>query len=241
MGKKVMSNEPIVVDVNDQIYDCLNLQNPKSFFLFAGAGSGKTRSLVEVLKRFKEENVELLRKEGKRVAVITYTNAACDEIERRLDFDSSFHISTIHSFAWSLIASYTSDIKDFLRESLSADIADLEDKQSRARGTTTKTYVDRASKIESKKRRLGNLSNIRKFTYNPNGENSGRDALNHAEVINITACFIESEPLMQDILVQKYPILLIDESQDTNKELMDAFFKVQAEKLIVLPLVCSAI
>lgn len=37
--------------VDDKIYRCLDLENPKSFFLFAGAGSGKTRSLVESLKR----------------------------------------------------------------------------------------------------------------------------------------------------------------------------------------------
>ena len=41
--------------VDDEIYSCLDLDNPKSFFLFAGAGSGKTRSLVEVLKRFREK------------------------------------------------------------------------------------------------------------------------------------------------------------------------------------------
>lgn len=33
-------------DVDDEIYSCLDLDNPKSFFLFAGAGSGKTRTLV---------------------------------------------------------------------------------------------------------------------------------------------------------------------------------------------------
>lgn len=31
------------------IQSCLDLKNPKSFFLFAGAGSGKTRSLVAAL------------------------------------------------------------------------------------------------------------------------------------------------------------------------------------------------
>ena len=31
---------------------------------------------------------------------------------------------------------------------------------------------------------------------------------------------------MQDILVTKYPILLIDESQDTKKELIDALLDV---------------
>ncbi|MEO1523464.1 MAG: UvrD-helicase domain-containing protein, partial [Cyanobacteria bacterium J06633_2] len=69
--------------VDDEIYSCLDLDSPKSFFLFAGAGSGKTRSLVEVLKRFRQNSIHRLRRNGQKVAVITYTNAACDEIKRR--------------------------------------------------------------------------------------------------------------------------------------------------------------
>ena len=91
---------------------------------------------------------------GQKVAIITYTNAACDEIKRRLDFDSSFHVSTIHSFAWDLIKPYTLDIKSCVIATLEENIAKLEDQQTRARGTTSNTYIDRASKIESKRRRL---------------------------------------------------------------------------------------
>ena len=36
--------------VDDKLIECLNLERPKSFFLFAGAGAGKTRSLINVLK-----------------------------------------------------------------------------------------------------------------------------------------------------------------------------------------------
>jgi len=225
-----MGNNTVSSSVNDEIYACLDLDNPKSFFLFAGAGSGKTRSLVEVLKKFRNKNIKQLRKGGNRVAIITYTNAACDEIKNRLDFDSAFHVSTIHSFAWELIKPYTNDIKKWIRTSLEADIADLEDKQARARSTTSKTYIDRARKIEVKSKRMDALATIKKFIYNPTGDNIGRDSLNHAEVINIAADFIQNRQLMQSILVRKYPILLIDESQDTKKELVDAFFKVQKHK-----------
>ncbi len=38
--------------------------------------------------------------------------------------------------------------------------------------------------------------------------------------------FISTEPTMQDVLTSKYPVLLIDESQDTKKELVDAIFVV---------------
>jgi len=79
--------------IDDEIYSCLDLDKPKSFFLFAGAGSGKTRSLVEVLKRFRENSIHRLRTNSQQVAIITYTNAACDEIKRRLEFDPAFSVS----------------------------------------------------------------------------------------------------------------------------------------------------
>lgn len=45
----------------------------------------------------------------------------------------------------------------------------------------------------------------------------GYDSLNHSEVVKMGSEFIETEDIMQDILVSKYPILLIDKSQDTKK------------------------
>lgn len=224
-----MSENQTSPAVDDEIYSCLNLDTPRSFFLFAGAGSGKTRSLVEVLKRFRNENINRLKKNGQKVAIITYTNAACDEIKSRLEFDSAFHVSTIHSFAWELINPYIQDIRNWLKSALETEITDLSEKQSKAKNTNTKTYLDRERKIESKNKRLGSLASIKKFTYNPNGDNLNRESLSHAEVIKITADFIQNKPLMQHILVKKYPILLIDESQDTKKELVDAFFDVQKE------------
>lgn len=216
--------------VDEEIYSCLNLDNPKSFFLFAGAGSGKTRSLVEVLKRFRHENITRFRKNGQKAAIITYTNAACDEIKNRLEYDSTFHVSTIHSFAWELIKDYTNDIRNWLTSNLAEEIADLREQQDKARNTATKTYIDRERKIELKNRRLSILPDIKKFTYNPNGDNLEINSLNHEEVIKITADFVKNKPLMQNIFIQKYPIILIDESQDTKKELVDAFFELQKNK-----------
>lgn len=225
-----MSNTSKSISVDEEIYNCLNLDNPKSFFLFAGAGSGKTRSLVEVLKLFRVENISRLKRNAQNVAVITYTNAACDEIKSRLEFDSAFLVSTIHSFAWELIKPYTNDIKDWLRDTLQSELIELHEQQRKAKNTNTKTYMDRASKIESKTNRINFLKNIRKFIYNPNGDNISRDSLSHSEVIKIAADFIQNRSLMQNVLVRKYPILLIDESQDTKKELVDAFFEVQRKK-----------
>lgn len=229
-----MHNNAIIDDdhiddhVDDEILTYLNLDEPKSFFLFAGAGSGKTRSLVNALLSVRQESGRRLRLNSHRIAVITYTNAACDEIKRRIDYDPLFSVSTIHSFVWDLIKSHQTDIKQWLKINLEEEIAKLEDKQSKGR-PGTKAAMDRENSIKAKTNRLENLDKIKRFIYNPNGENTSRDSLNHNEVINIGADFLTNKPLMQNILTRKFPILLIDESQDANKLLMEAFFIVQKE------------
>lgn len=221
-----INNATIDSNVEEEIFKCLNLEKPKSFFLFAGAGSGKTRSLVKILSMIRENYGQNLRLNGQKVAVITYTNAACDEIKNRLMYDPLFNISTIHSFAWELINNYQIDIKSWVKTNLENEIKELEEEQLNGR-PGTKAAIDRVNKIEAKTKRLLNLENIKRFTYNPNSDNRSRDSLNHSEVINIGADFLVNKPLMQKILTNKYPILLIDESQDTKKELLEAFFKVQ--------------
>ena len=214
-------------DLSCVMDSCLNLDNPKSFFLFAGAGSGKTRALVEAMQMFRQKYGQEFRLSAKKVAVITYTNAACDEIKHRIDHDSIFAVSTIHSFAWELIRTFHKDIREWLSHNLEMEINALEEKQ--LKGRTSKASADRAVQIESKQRRLERLDTIKYFTYNPNGENIGKNSLNHTEVIGIAAEFLTDKPLMQRILIRKYPVLLIDESQDTQKDLVDAFFAVQSK------------
>lgn len=206
-----------------QIRDCLNPANPRSFFLYAGAGSGKTRSLKAALDTFRGEHGAAFRRSGKKIAVITYTNAAADEIAERVGEDPMFPISTIHSFCWKHIGTYNSDIQAWLLAALPVDLAELHEKQAKGRAGT-KAALDRERAIASITRRLEWLSTPRRFTYNPNGDNFGQDSLSHSEVLKITAAFIETKPSMQAVLVNKYPFLLIDESQDTNKNLLEAFF-----------------
>ena len=215
-------------ELRKTIAACLDLEKPKSFFLYAGAGTGKTRAVIEAMDIFRTRYGTQFRQSGQKVAVITYTNAACDEIRRRIDFDPIFVVSTIHSFAWEQIRTYHKDISAWLRLSLPSEITELREKQVSGR-MGTKAALEREVQIESKQNRLQHLDSIKQFTYNPNGENVGRNSLNHAEVIAISAAFLTDKPLMRQILVRKYPVLLIDESQDTQKDLIDAFFALQAE------------
>lgn len=233
----ILADENNIDDnVDIQISECLNPNNPKSFFLFAGAGSGKTRSLVKALTEFKKNHGDNFILNNQKIAIITYTNAAADEIKQRLKFDPIFYVSTIHSYAWELIQLFTSDIKSYVKARLLKDIEDLELAQSKARSLQNKSSIDRARKIKSKNKRLENLPNVTRFTYNPNGDNFKKDSLNHSEVIGITADFIANESLMQDIVAARFPIILVDESQDTKKELIDALFTLQKAKKEVFSL-----
>jgi DNA helicase-2/ATP-dependent DNA helicase PcrA len=212
--------------VDDEIVACLNPKEPKSFFLYAGAGSGKTRSLKNALEKFRQKHGNEFRRAGQKIAVVTYTNAAADEIAKRVGDDPLFPISTIHSFCWAHIGTYHTDIQAWLLASLPVDLADLREKQARGRGG--KAALDRERSIAAILKRMDWLSVPRRFTYNPNGDNFGMDSLSHSEVLKITAHFIETKLSMQAVLITKYPFLLIDESQDTSKVVISALFGLEA-------------
>ncbi|ELH9566750.1 ATP-dependent helicase [Vibrio parahaemolyticus] len=214
--------------VDKEIYNYLDLNNPKSFLLFAGAGSGKTRTLVNVLQAVRGNNIQEFVRKGQRVAVITYTNAACNEIQHRLAYDPIFAVSTIHSFVWELIQPFTQDIKAWLKVELQREIDDLEYKLSRARDLQGKTALQNARRKKSKEKRLSQLNEIKQFTYSPTTNRVDLGSLTHSEVIKIATYFLMNSTLFRSVLVNKFPILLIDESQDTEKALLEAFIFTQS-------------
>ncbi|MEM9360951.1 MAG: AAA family ATPase, partial [Pseudomonadota bacterium] len=75
-------------EADKRITKCISEE--KSFSVIAGAGSGKTTSLVEALKTIRDKHGKELRKNGQRVVCITYTNRAVDVISSKLGFDDLF-------------------------------------------------------------------------------------------------------------------------------------------------------
>lgn len=231
LWEAIMNNDNNIDDwVDARLIELLDINNPKSFFMFAGAGSGKTRSLVNALKAIGEKHNEYLKLRNKQIAVITYTNAASDEIVERLRNEaidvSLFEVSTIHSFAWTVIQSFTEDIKLWLTDHLKDKISKIEEKERKGRKGTDAS-AKRIADIERARKQLEGLNEIIKFRYDPLGENREKNALQHSEVTSICADFIKEKPLFQQIISQKYPIILIDESQDTEKALIHSFFELE--------------
>lgn len=202
-------------EILEKLLSCTIPGRQCPFFLFAGAGSGKTYTLIALLEQILTARENTLRRNRQKIAVITYTNAAVDVINRRLKNNDVVQVSTLHSFLWSLIAPYQRDIKKTLQ------ILTLEKRDDLITGT--KRWTD--SRIEKRRILDEKLSEIEKqvhFSYSPDGSSCDRGALQHDDVIAIGSELLSSKKLLQRIMKEQYPILLIDESQDTDKRLIKA-------------------
>lgn len=89
-----------------------------NFKVFAGPGAGKTYFIIENIKVIISKSQKLKIDENRRIACITYTNVAVDEIKRRLEsYGKYVHVSTIHSFLNEfVITPYIEQLKILLKD-----------------------------------------------------------------------------------------------------------------------------
>ena len=108
----------------EKIFACID--NKESFLLDAGAGSGKTWSLIKTLEYVINQKGNRLNRLAKRIGCITYTNAAVDEIEERYGENEVLVVNTIHEFFWSIISDYQQELKEIMVE-LYDEIKNIDD------------------------------------------------------------------------------------------------------------------
>lgn len=214
--------------VDAGIQECLHIGSGKSFITFAGAGSGKTYSLKEALDFLKDHYGKEFSRHGKKIAVVTFTNNAADEIKARLEQNTIFAVSTIHSFSWAAIDGFNEDIRKWYLETIPSDLERIQDEERRGRAgkasdARKRTIIRLTEKMEW-------LAEPRSFIYDPNGINSSQKALSHADVLKIFSHFLTTKPMMKEVIVNKFPFIFIDESQDTNIDVVNAFFDLKDTK-----------
>ncbi len=213
--------------VVEEICGYLTEEPPRSYFLFAGAGSGKTRTLVEVLRRMTGVVVHekggllarRLRMYGRSIRVVTYTKNAVAVIIGRLGDNDLVGVSTIHAFCWELISGFNDDIRTAL---VAIKEAQLEKETTEAlakpRGITAAKQRD----LDEIKEDIEAFRGTRVFIYHPDRETYGPGALAHKHVLDVTAWLLRNRPTLQTILKDRHPFVLIDESQDTMKDMLGA-------------------
>jgi DNA helicase II / ATP-dependent DNA helicase PcrA len=132
------------------------------------------------------------------VACITYTNVARDEIELRTDRHPAIISSTIHAFCWSLIK----DFQPYLRD-----------------------RIHTLNKWQERLNEAGDIISCQvdyQFGY-PKVEQN-RILLGHDDVLALTVALMEQSKF-RSIFKARYPILFIDEYQDTDKKFTEALIK----------------
>ncbi|MCH5315618.1 MAG: AAA family ATPase [Eubacterium sp.] len=170
------------------------LQAGKNFRVEAGAGSGKTYSLINVIDWIQKNKWAYYQKRRQNVICITYTNAAVEVISKRLKDESFIIPSTIHSFAWNAIKQYQSFLLSIVKKN--------------------ESYYPQEGKIEDVKEvqyALGHRYIENDILY-----------LYHDDVIALFSELLDNKKF-RTIFTSKYPLILIDEYQDSFKRIIDKF------------------
>lgn len=166
------------------------------FLLSGGAGSGKTYTLVQVIK-------EVLNKYHFRIACMTYTNAAANEIEQRVNH-RDLNVSTIHDFLWDNIKNYQSELKQ-------AVIALLNDPECKMHLPDSEEFV--ADDF------FDNRENPTEIQYKEYLK-IREGIISHDEVLMVANYMFANHKRLCDVVKSRYPFIFIDEYQDTHPEVI---------------------
>lgn len=186
--------EKASIECISRVYEAID-QN-QSFRVEAGAGAGKTYTLIKALKHLIKKYEGEFTKNHKKIACITYTNVAKDEIRSRVDNHPIIIADTIHAFAWEVIQGFQQPLRDRMSE--------LGDKWL--------ARIEEAGGV--KKQRV-------KYDLGYPKISEDEIYLHHNDLIKLFTSILRDEKFRR-IFSSKYPVVLIDEYQDTNKDLADA-------------------
>lgn len=145
-----------------EIFNCID--ESRSFVLDAGAGSGKTYALVQTLAHIGKTQGAMLERNDQKVACITYTNVAANEIQDRLGRSDWVQVSTIHDFLWPRIARFQKELLEIHREKIEEEIAKLKEKTSGENtlaGYTESDISELVSRLEEKKNEFYHIYDLK--------------------------------------------------------------------------------
>lgn len=186
--------EPEVQEIFQSIDECRN------FLLSGGAGSGKTYSLVNVIRQVIDENPTA------KVACMTYTNAAVKEIEERVNH-KNLNVSTIHDFLWDNIKHFQKELKGALI-SLANNAEVTKISITEVNPVPDNYFADLSDGVQYKE-----------FVRIHEG------IISHDELLIVANYLFEKYPKLSSIVKDKYKFIFIDEYQDTSKVVVETFLK----------------
>ncbi|WP_145606968.1 UvrD-helicase domain-containing protein [Yersinia intermedia] len=209
--------------------NCLRNVPPRSFIMRAGAGSGKTTSLIKGLSSVIQIHGDKLKKTRQRVACITYTEIAAGEIWRDVGSDPLVHVSTIHSFMWLLAKPFQNDIRAWVSGRIVEKIDALEEKCATYGPRVQQRTKDKdARDLERLRRQSERIAAVKGFRYGT-GSNYAKGILGHDDILKLVSYLISQHPLFRTLIARQFPFVFVDESQDTTTEVVQALKSVESE------------
>lgn len=232
MGARAVSSRAQQPDTQADLdlRHCLNTQPPTSFNMVAGAGSGKTTSLIKGLASILAIHGERLRLRKQRVACITYTEIAAGEIWADVGNNPLVHVSTIHSFLWSITRGFQQDIAVWIANRINERIGELQhDATNFGPRVQQRTRDKNARDIVRYEQQRESITRVRTFTYGT-GSDYAKGILGHDDIIKMASQLMIQRPLFRTLVAQQYPFVFVDESQDTFPVVVEAFMAVQRQE-----------
>jgi DNA helicase-2/ATP-dependent DNA helicase PcrA len=177
----------------ERMFACLD--EGRSFRLEAGAGAGKTYSLDKALRRLIDRRGTELVRQRQQVGCITYTNVAKDEIISRIEAHPAVRPETVHGFCWSVLQDFQTTLRALLPQ-----------------------LPDWTERLEP----VGGIG-ARRVHYELGYPSVGEEqvTIRHEDVLSLMIQAI-ALPKFRAVLTARYPVLLIDEYQDTDAGFVDA-------------------
>jgi len=189
-----MDTLKIEKEVNEA-FQCIKDNN--NFILEGGAGSGKTYSLISLIKVVTSELPET------KIACITYTNNAVAEILSRIE-NENLWVSTIHEFIWFLIKKYQNEIKEVLVELINDNNISIFKKPN--------NFNEDFISIDY----FENLSVDYDDYYSITSNNDNKVKISHNHILIVAEKMFCRYKKLSDILKDTAKCIFVDEYQDTN-------------------------
>lgn len=189
-----------MTEADERILACL--KERRSFLIDAGAGSGKTSSLIRALDYIRGPNRKSCVQGGQRVACITFTNVAKNEILERTDHDDLFKVTTIHDFLWDAIKAFQKELKP----ALLTFNAELPDNSRRKKNH---------AELEAA------LNDAPGVSYSDRGRNFLEGRIYHDDLLGVAHVMFRSHPMLARLVAARYPFIFVDEYQDTDPAVIE--------------------
>lgn len=213
----------MVSTVEQTIFECIDKK--QSFILEAGAGSGKTWTLVQSLIYIIEKYKSQYKKQNKKIACITYTNVAKEEIIERIQANELVEVKTIHELLWELISPFSREIKNELILYIQVKLAKAEKeirgkkrKDTQVYRNLEETIIRYTKSLEELKEHSGKIEYRERPYWN-------KGIISHDEVIYIANNVIKNFSVMRKLIQDMYPVIFVDEYQDTDRNIAETILE----------------